>query len=603
MNLTVFLDICSTLGFGLSFIYIFSIRKDSLYYQTRVLLYILMGIYFFVGLTNIMEHAGITSFFDPYEEYLEILFMPFFLFFMYTLIAKLELRKQVEGEAALKKALERAESEHSKSEAVLAAIGDGISIQDRELKVIYQNEIHKKLAGDHAGEYCYQAYEQKSEACPGCPIVASFRDKKVHKAERSGLTDKGIIYVEITASPLINQEGEAYAGVEVVRDITNRKKMTEEIIRAQKLESLGLLAGGIAHDFNNLLTALLGNVSLAKTYAASDDKVVAKLEAAEKASLRARELTQQLLTFSKGGAPLKKVLNINELVRDSSTFSLRGANVSCNFSLSDDLWSVEVDPGQLNQVVNNLVLNADQAMPKGGIIDVSTENIMLSKGNQMLLPPGKYIRISFADQGHGINTEDLPKIFDPFYTTKQEGSGLGLATAFSIVKNHGGHITVESSSGSGTRFFMYLPATEAQPEEFSTRDDAIFKGGGKILVMDDDEAVGTLVQEMLQHLGYNVILVSNGEDALDIFQAAIKENNPFDAVILDLTVPGGMGGREAGRKLLEIDPAAKILVSSGYANDPIMAHYEEYGFSGIIPKPYKIQEISKKMHEILAPFQ
>ena len=600
MNLIVFLDSFSTLCFGAAFYYVFFITEDHIYYQARFLLYILMGLYFFVGLTNIMEHAGITAYFDPYEEYLEILFMPFFLFFMYTLIAKLDLQKQLAGEVALKKALERAESEHRKSNAILAAIGDGISIQDRDLTILYQNEILKKMVGDHVGEFCFKAYEHSSEPCQECPIVASFHDGRIHKAERSRTTDKGTLYVDITASPLINQDGEAYAGIEVVRDITNRKRMAEEILRVQKLESIGLLAGGIAHDFNNLLTALLGNISLAKTYAASDGKVIAKLEAAEKASYRARELTQQLLTFSRGGAPVKKVMNVNELVRDSSMFSLRGANVKCNFVLSDDLWPVEVDPGQLSQVVNNLIINADQAMPGGGMISVSTENVSLAPDNPMMVAPGKYVRITVTDEGQGIAPEHLPRIFDPFYTTKQDGSGLGLTTAFSIIKNHAGHITVEPGSESGARFLVYLPAAEAQIAEVSLQDEAIYKGEGRILIMDDDEPVRILAQEMLAHLGYNVISASNGEEAVELYREAMQENNPFDAVILDLTVPGGMGGSETCSKLLAMNPAAKILVSSGYANDPVMAYYEKYGFSGIVPKPYKIQEMSKKLQEILA---
>jgi len=599
VNSIVFFDLCSTLGFGVAFCSLFFLKKDHIYFQSRFLLYILMGLYFFVGITNILEHAGITSYFDPYEEYLEILFIPFFLFFMYTLIAKLDLEKLQAGEAALKQALERAESEQSKSNAVLAAIGDGISIQDRDLTIVYQNEIHKKLVGDHIGEFCFEAYEHNSEPCSDCPVKASFYDGRIHKAERSAQTDKGELYVEIIASPLLDQRGEAYAVIEVVRDISARKRMAEEILRAQKLESIGLLAGGIAHDFNNLLTALLGNISLAKTYAAEDGKVIAKLKAAEKASLRARDLTRQLLTFSRGGAPVKTVMNINEMVRDSCIFSLRGANVKCNFSLSDDIWPVEVDAGQLSQVMNNLVINADQAMPEGGTINVSTENVSLTSGNPMLLSPGRYVQISCVDEGHGIDVKDLPRIFDPFYSTKQEGSGLGLTTAFSIIKNHGGHITVESAHDAGAKFLVYLPAAGAEVEKRPQQDETIYKGEGRILIMDDEESIRTLAQEMLAHLGYEVIAASNGEEAVKKYEEALRGNKPFDAVILDLTVPGGMGGSEAGSRLLALNPGVKILVSSGYANDPIIAYYEKYGFRGIIPKPYKIQEMSKKLHEIL----
>lgn len=599
MNLTVFLDICSTIGFGLSFYFIFFIDRDSIYYQARFLLYILTGIYFFVGLTNIMEHSGITAFFDPYEEYLEILFMPFFLFLMYTLIARLDLEKQLAGEVTLKKTLEMAESEQSKSNAILAAIGDGISIQDRNLKVIYQNEIHRGLIGDHLGEFCYEAYEGNKEPCQGCPVVASFEDGKVHTAERSNETDKGTLHVEITASPLISQSGEVVAGIEVVRDVTNRKRMTEEIIRGQKLESIGLLAGGIAHDFNNLLTALLGNISLAKIYAAGNDKTIAKLTAAEKASLRARDLTQQLLTFSRGGAPAMKSMIINELVRDSCNFSLYGTRVKCSFAMAEDLWAVKVDQGQLSQVVNNLVINAEQAMPQGGLLSVTTGNLSLAENNPMLLAPGRYVRLTFADQGHGIAAEDLPRIFDPFYSTKPDGSGLGLATAFSIVKNHGGHISVDSGPDDGTTFMVYLPATDDPVEVQPAKDEEVFRGTGKVLVMDDEEPVRILAGEMLQHLGYKAVLAESGDEALRLYKSAFEKNDPFVAAILDLTVPGGMGGSDTGKKLLAIDPEAKILISSGYANDPVMAFYEKHGFSGIIPKPYKIAELSKKLHELL----
>ncbi len=346
------------------------------------------------------------------------------------MIAKLNLDKRQEDEDALKKALYRAETEQSKSNAVIAAIGDGISIQDTDLKVLYQNDKHKQLIGDHVGEFCFKAYENKDEPCEGCPLVASFFDGKVHKAERTAPTDKGLLYVEITASPLIDQDGHVYGGVEAVRDITARKKMTEEVLRAQKLESIGLLAGGIAHDFNNLLTALLGNISLAKIYAGTDEKVVEKLTAAEKASLRAKDLTQQLLTFSKGGAPVKKVMYINDILQDSCSFALRGANVNCGYEFQEDLWPVDVDSGQLGQVIHNLVINADQAMPEGGIVNISAENIVLDKKNSLQLRAGNYIRISVNDQGVGINQQDLPRIFDPFFTSKPGAAAWDLPQPF-----------------------------------------------------------------------------------------------------------------------------------------------------------------------------
>jgi signal transduction histidine kinase/ActR/RegA family two-component response regulator len=600
MNLIVLLDIFSTLGFGAALFFVSRIKKDNIYHQARYLLYVLMGIYFFVGITNIMEHTGFTAFFDQYEEYLEIVFTPFFLFFLYSMIAKLNLDKRQEDEDALKKALNRAESEKSKSNAIIAAIGDGISIQDTNLLILYQNDKHKQMAGNHVGEFCYQAYEHNDEPCEGCPLVASFNDGKVHKAERTGPpTDKGQLYVEITASPLIDQDGHIYGGIEVVRDITARKKMTEEVLRAQKLESIGLLAGGIAHDFNNLLTALLGNISLAKTYAGTDTKVVQKLAAAEKASMRAKDLTQQLLTFSKGGAPVKKVMHIKDLVTDSCSFALRGANVNCTYEFQEDLWPVDVDAGQLNQVIHNLVINADQAMPEGGIVNIKTENVVFDKTNPLRLNAGNYVRISVADQGVGIDQQDLPRIFDPFYTNKPGGSGLGLATAFSIIKNHQGHITVESTPGKGATFLVYIPAAGKAAVESLSDDNITYSGHGHILIMDDIEEVREIAAGILSHAGYSVALASSGAEAVTMYRQALEKNAPYDAVILDLTIPGGMGGKEAAQNILALDPDAKIIVSSGYANDPIMADYANFGFSGMVPKPYKIQDLSKVVYDVL----
>ena len=601
MNLIVLLDSLSTLGFGVAFFFVPRIKKENIFHQARYLLFLLTGIYFFVGITNIMEHTGFTLFFDRYEEYLEVAFTPLFLFFLYSMIAKLNLDKRQEDEDALKKALYRAETEQSKSNAVIAAIGDGISIQDTDLTVLYQNDKHKQLIGDHVGEFCFKAYENKDEPCEGCPLVASFLDGKVHKAERSTPTDKGLLHVEITASPLIDQDGHVYGGIEAVRDITTRKKMTEEVLRAQKLESIGLLAGGIAHDFNNLLTALLGNISLAKIYAKTDEKVVEKLAAAEKASLRAKDLTQQLLTFSKGGAPVKKVMYIKEILTDSCSFALRGANVICGYEFQEDLWPVDVDSGQLGQVIHNLVLNADQAMPEGGIVSISAENIVLDTKNSSQLGAGNYIRISVNDQGVGINHQDLPRIFDPFFTNKPGGSGLGLATAFSIIKNHQGHITVESTPGKGSTFFVCLPAADKEAVA-PRKDEAItYLGEGRILLMDDNEGVRETAAGLLSHAGYRVDLVNEGAEAVSAYRQAQETGERFDAVILDLTVPGGMGGKEAAENILAADPSAKIIVSSGYANDPIMADYAKFGFSGVVPKPYKIQDLSKVVHDVLQP--
>jgi CheY-like chemotaxis protein len=360
-----------------------------------------------------------------------------------------------------------------------------------------------------------------------------------------------------------------------------------------------LLAGGIAHDFNNLLTALLGNISLAKTYAGTDTKVVEKLTAAEKASLRAKGLTQQLLTFSRGGAPIKQVMHIKEQLTDSCSFALRGANVSCGYEFQEDLWPVEVDAGQFSQVIHNLVINADQAMPEGGVVSIRAANVVLDKKNPLQLAAGNYIKISIIDQGLGINQQDLSRIFDPFFSNKPGGSGLGLATAFSIIKNHLGYITVESTPGKGTTFLVYLPAADKEAVAIQKDETVIYMGKGRVLLMDDNEEVRKTAADILSHAGYTVDLVHEGAEAVSAYRQAQETGERFDAVILDLTVPGGMGGKKTAENILAFDPAAKIIVSSGYANDPIMADYAKYGFSGVVPKPYKIQELSRVVHDVL----
>jgi signal transduction histidine kinase len=382
-------------------------------------------------------------------------------------------------------------------------------------------------------------------------------------------------------------------------ELTERKRMEEELLRVQKLESIGVLAGGIAHDFNNLLTAILGNISLTKMYANPEDKGYKRLTEAEKACLRARGLTQQLLTFSKGGAPIKKVAFIRGLIRDSASFALIGSNVRCEFSISGDLWPVEVDEGQISQVINNMVINADQAMLEEGVIRVRAENVNVGLRNGLPLKEGRYVKITIEDNGIGIPEEHLVKIFDPYFTTKQKGNGLGLATAYSIIKGHNGYIEVESEVGVGTKFYVYLPAS--QKEILAKREikERPVIGRGRILVMDDEEIVRGLTGDVLGYLGYEVEFARDGREAIEKYIRARESKRPFDVVIMDLTIPGGMGGKEAIKRLIEIDPEVKAIVSSGYSNDPVMAEYTKYGFREVITKPYKIEELSKILAKVI----
>lgn len=382
-----------------------------------------------------------------------------------------------------------------------------------------------------------------------------------------------------------------------IRNITERKKLAEDLSTAQKLEAVGILAGGIAHDFNNILTAILGNISMAKMHARPEDKISYLLSEAEKASIRAQELTRQLLTFARGGTPVKETASIKDILKSSSSFMLHGSKSDCEFSIADDLWLAEVDVGQINQVINNLIINANQAMTEGGIIQVAAENLIIDHRHGLPVKEGKYIRITIKDQGVGIAKNDLLKLFDPYFTTKQQGSGLGLTTTYSIIQKHDGHITVESQLGVGTTFHVYLPASGkivAEKEEVK-----LIKGQGRILVMDDEASLRELVGRMLKNLGYESEFAKDGAETIQMVMEAKETEKPYDAVILDLTIPGKMGGKEAIKKLLEIDPELKAIVFSGYSNDPVLANFEEYGFKGMMPKPFELRTLGKVLHEVL----
>ncbi len=402
-----------------------------------------------------------------------------------------------------------------------------------------------------------------------------------------------------SGSPIHDKEGRIIGAVMVFRDITEKVKMEEDLQKAQKLESIGILAGGIAHDFNNLLTAILGNISLAKMFTSGEDKIHQKLAEAEKASLRARDLTLQLLTFSRGGAPIRKATSIPGIIEESVAFSLSGSRTICRFDIPEDLWPADIDEGQISQVINNLIINADQAMPEGGEIKVKCENLLLVDERLSAIRPGRYILLTITDQGEGIKEENLHRIFDPYFTTKKQGKGLGLAMVYSIVRNHGGRINVESTAGAGTTFTIYLPAasTAVAQEQGHVAETSMIRG--KILIMDDEEKIRLVAGEILELAGYDVEYARDGNEAVELYRKAMDGARPFAAVIMDLTIPGGMGGKEAIEALRDLDRDIKAIVSSGYSNDEILSDYKGYGFSGVIGKPYLAEELTRVLQEVL----
>ncbi|MBU5612969.1 ABC transporter substrate-binding protein [Geomonas azotofigens] len=394
----------------------------------------------------------------------------------------------------------------------------------------------------------------------------------------------------------------------MVQDITEEKRLDREnkrieaqMLNMQKLESLGVLAGGIAHDFNNILTGIVGNISFAQMVLEKEHKAKGPLGKAEKACQRAAELAGQLLTFARGGQPIKKVFSVKQLAGESLSLVLRGTNVKGRIEIADTLDIVEADEGQMNQAFNNIIINAVHAMPGGGTLTITGRNEVMAPQNRLGLAPGHYVRLDFRDEGCGIAEGDLKKIFDPYFTTKTSGTGLGLASTHSIVTRHGGVILADSTPGRGTTFTIYLPSLGQSAAELAKERDTghVPAGGGSVVVMDDEELIRDLTGAMLEQLGYTPTTCCEGSEAVELYRAARQKGERFDAVIMDLTIPGGMGGKEAARRILELDPAACLIVSSGYSNDPVMSEYREHGFCATLTKPYTVKEVARVLREVL----
>ncbi len=516
--------------------------------------------------------------------------------------------KELKEQILIRKKVEIALAEESQwLEVTLGSIGDGVIATNTQEQIMLFNKAAEAITSQPYSEAIGKPFnevfniidERNRVPCPN-PVETVLKSGKPCElsAHTVLLAKNGAEkIIADSAAPILDKNHNILGVVVVFRDITEKRKMEDELLKTLKLESLGVLAGGIAHDFNNLLTGIIGNISIVKMYHKPDEKEYKIYSYAERALQRASELVHQLLTFAKGGAPIKHLAKISDLLKDTAKFSLAGSMVKPSFTIALDLWPAEVDKGNISQVIQNLVINAKEAMPNGGQITITAENTVLEDGSKIPLKPGKYLKITVRDQGTGINPQYLAKIFDPYFTTKQTGSGLGLAAVYSIIKKHDGYIAVESQIGIGTTFSIYLPASERQlAEQKEKADIKTYSGRCKILVIDDEELIRTTAVNMIKALNYQVETAPNAQKAFEKFLQAQEAGEPFDAAIIDSNIPGSLDGKEIVKRLLLIDPNLKTVISSGSFDSPVMTNFQEYGFKARMPKPYDLQ----MLHDVLS---
>ncbi len=721
MNYAAPISVLTTLFFAGALVCVLRSGAPLFDRTSKVFLYLSLGIYFLVGVFNVLQHTGVTEHLDRYEDYLEIVFITFFLVFIYSVHINVDLMRREKAEVSLRKS-------EAQYRTLVEAVPYGIVESDLEGRITFANSAHarlleygpKEIVGKSMFEFqetrekgedlrAYQKHLVREQPVPTpyfgkdrtrsgrirdvrvdwdyrrddqgkvtgfVSLISDITERKRAEEElklfrhlmnrsndsifviepasgtfldvndracsdlgytREELLGKGVVDIDEKVADsrtwddharqvrrkgsvmLVSEHrkkdgallpveinvtyiavGEREYLLAIARDVTERRKMEAEMVRAQKLESLGVLAGGLAHDFNNLLTAILGNVSVAALYAGKDERIVGRLKEAEKASLRARDLTQQLITFSRGGEPVRKTVAVGKVMREAAAFALSGSNVRCEFRIPDDVWPVEADEGQMSQALGNLLINAVQAMPQGGTVTFACDNVRA--GDSPTLPPGEgeFVRIVVRDEGVGIPREHLAKVFDPYFSTKQTGSGLGLSTVYSIVKKHEGEVFVHSTPGEGTTFTIYLPASDHRSLDEAAAALLPVRGEGRILIMDDDAQVRDVGVAILSRLGYTVDAAEEGNRAVEMYRVALESGDPYAAVILDLTVPGGMGGEKTVSKLAKMDPEVKAIVSSGYSDNPIMAGYRKWGFSGVVLKPYTVTDLSSALSAVLS---
>ncbi len=515
-------------------------------------------------------------------------------------------RIEISTDITWRKEIEKAIfTEKERLAVTLASIGDGVITTDTKQKIVLMNPVAEEITGwsqDEARGTTFSQVVQLLDQGRGRAVDSPVRiaidtgeiislDKECILVRKDGTRCN----VSDSAAPIFDRDGSIIGAVVVFRDITKELLTQQELLKMKKLETVGVLAGGIAHDFNNIISAIMGNIELAQYPMEPSSESYRQLDNAIKACHRAHEIALQLLTFSKGGRPIKKCTPIPRLIKESADFVLHGSKVICSYLFQENLWMVHVDQGQIGQVVQNLVLNSIHAMPNGGELNISCSNCrepsVLEKFN---LPPGKFVRVDISDTGSGIPDEIIDKIFEPYFSTKHTGSGLGLAIVHSIVSKHGGAVGVSSTGDEGTTFSIFLPVCEKNPHSASDivhEEKKRLSHGSLVLVMDDDQMVRGLAIQILKVLGHEAIEAKDGRQAIEIYRQRLEAGKRVDLLIMDLTIPGGMGGVEAINELLRIDSKVKAVVASGYSNDPVMSDFERYGFKAALLKPYSIKEL------------
>lgn len=521
-----------------------------------------------------------------------------------------EMAERLQMEAALRGSEERYRE-------FVEGTDDLITRVDSQGRFIYVNHVAEKIfgvsmdqcVGMSAFDFIHPEDRERTEVEFEKWVRNRLESITIENRQVNKIT--GQVYHMLWVSNLHYDEQGGLTGINgIARDLSSYKKLEAEMLKVKKLESIGILSGGIAHDFNNLLNIIMGNISMAKDDVEPEYGISEFLQEAEIASQRAQDLTSQLLTFAKGGAPVKKEGLIGKLLKESADRTLAGSNVKCEFLISSDLYAVAFDKDQMEQALGNLISNAVESMAGAGSITLRAENVAFDSETvekSFTIPEGKYVKISIQDHGVGISEEHLNLIFDPYFTTKelgsQKGLGLGLAITYSIVKRHDGYIRVESEVGAGTTFTIYLPAHTKEikysdpVETLRPAKPAIYTG--KILLMDDETSIRKLARLMLGRLGYESELAKDGTEAIALYKKAYESGEPFDVIILDLTIKGGMGGKDAIKAILKIDPQAKAIVSSGYSDDPVMTDFGKYGFIDALAKPYSKKKLTDTLNSII----